>query len=82
MLRAGLGVSVLFLWNITSDVRSRALSAIRTEAPPLVSQMALVKLRTSYTPEAVSRFIELARRMDWKNLHPASAPGMALIHQA
>jgi DNA-binding transcriptional LysR family regulator len=69
MLRAGLGVSVLFLWNITSDVRSRALSVIRTEAPPLVSQMALVKLRTSYTPKAVLRFIELARRMDWKNLH-------------
>lgn len=70
MLRAGLGVSVLFLWNITSDVRSRALSIIRTDAPRLVSQMALVKLRSSYTPKAVTAFIELARRSDWKNLHP------------
>jgi DNA-binding transcriptional LysR family regulator len=70
MLRAGLGVSVLFLWNITSDVRSRGLSVIRTDAPRLVSQMALVKLRSSYTPKAVTAFIELACRSDWKNLHP------------
>lgn len=82
MLRAGLGVSVLFLWNITSDARSRALSVIRTEAPPLVSQMALVKLRSSYTSQAVLRFIEVARRMDWKNLHPVAKQARAAIHGA
>lgn len=77
MLRAGLGVSVLFLWNITSDVRSRGLSIIRTDAPRLVSQMALVKLRSNYTPKAVTAFIELARCSDWKNLHPVAAGASA-----
>ena len=69
MLRAGLGVSVLFLWNINADLRNRALSVIRTEAPPLISQMAIIRIKSSYTPRIIEEFINVARRMEWKNLH-------------
>jgi hypothetical protein len=36
--------------------------------------MALLRIRSHYTSPAVHAFIELARGMDWKNLHPA--PGL------
>jgi DNA-binding transcriptional LysR family regulator len=69
MVRARLGVSLLFLWNVTADLRSGAVQLLRPDAPPLTSRMALVKLRSSYTPPPVAVFIELARRMQWKDLH-------------
>jgi len=71
MLRAGLGLSVLMLWNINPDLRSGALWVIRTDAPPLISQMALIKPKSTYATRAVQEFIALAKRMTWKNLHPA-----------
>jgi DNA-binding transcriptional LysR family regulator len=66
MIRAGLVISVLFLWNIDAG---SALKVIRTNAPPLTLRMALVRLRSDFTPKAVTEFIELAARMNWKNLH-------------
>jgi DNA-binding transcriptional LysR family regulator len=70
MIRAGLGVSVLFLWNIDAEVRSSTFSVIRTNAPPLSLRMALVRLRSGFTPKAVQEFINLTGGMNWKNLHP------------
>lgn len=70
MIRAGLGVSVLFLWNIDAEVRGSAFTVIRTNAPPLSLRMALVRLRSGYTPKAVQEFIKLTGGMNWKNLHP------------
>jgi DNA-binding transcriptional LysR family regulator len=69
MIRAGLGISVLFLWNIDAEKRTSAFKVIRTNAPPLSLRMALVRLRSGFTPRAVQEFIELAGRMNWKNLH-------------
>ena len=37
---------------------------LRPDAPPLTARMALVRPRASYTPPAVTEFIDLARRMD------------------
>jgi DNA-binding transcriptional LysR family regulator len=73
MVRARLGISLLFQWNVTADLRSGTLHVLRPEAPPLRSRMALVKRRTRYTPQPVGEFIELARRMHWKDLRLAGA---------
>lgn len=67
MIRTGLGLSVLFLWNIDSD--PGGLSVLRTDAPPLSLRMALIRMKSGYTPKAVNEFIQLAAGMNWKNLH-------------
>jgi DNA-binding transcriptional LysR family regulator len=67
MIRTGLGISVLFLWNIGSD--PGGLSVLRTDAPPLALRMALIRLKSGYTPKVVNEFIKLAGGMNWKNLH-------------
>jgi DNA-binding transcriptional LysR family regulator len=69
MIRAGLGISVLFLWNIDAEMRGAAFKVIRTEAPPLSLRMALLRLKSGFTPRAVMEFIRLAGGMNWKNLH-------------
>jgi DNA-binding transcriptional LysR family regulator len=69
MIRAGLGISVLFLWNIDMEMRSATFKVIRTDAPPLSLRMALMRSKSAYTPKAVDEFIQLAGRMNWKNLH-------------
>jgi DNA-binding transcriptional LysR family regulator len=69
MIRAGLGISVLFLWNIDAEMRGSAFKVIRTDAPPLSLRMALIRSKSGYTQRAVYEFIQLAGRMNWKNLH-------------
>jgi DNA-binding transcriptional LysR family regulator len=69
MVRTGLGISVLFLWNLESDQRGSALRVIRTEAPPLSLRMGLIRVKSSYTSKAVNAFIQLAGGVNWKNLH-------------
>jgi DNA-binding transcriptional LysR family regulator len=71
MIRSGLGISVLFLWNIDTHPSS-GFSVIRTEAPPLLSRMALIRVKTNYTSKPVEEFIGLARRMRWKHLRPVN----------
>lgn len=68
MIRAGLGMSVLFLWNVDAAERSGAFTIVRTEAPPLISLMALVKLKTSYIPRPVQAFLDMAKESRWKDL--------------
>jgi len=67
-IRSGMGISVLFLWNITADARRRNYTVIRTEAPYMIAHMGLIKLRSSYTPRAVQEFINLARQRSWQHL--------------
>jgi len=69
MIRAGLGISVLFLWNIDAEMRGSVFKVIRTDAPPLSLRMALIRSKSGYTQRAVFEFIQLAGRMNWKNLH-------------
>jgi DNA-binding transcriptional LysR family regulator len=61
MIRAGLGISVLFIWNINADLRSGILVAIRTEAPPLELRMALVRRSSAPSTRAVQEFVAMTR---------------------
>jgi len=70
MLCARLGISVLFVWNINADLRSKTLNVIKTEHPPLELRMALIRPKASFTPPAVAEFIEISKSMNWQNLHP------------
>lgn len=69
MIRARLGISVLFLWNIDSEIRASTFKVIRTDAPPLSLRMALIRSKSGFTQKAVLEFIQLAGQMNWKNLH-------------
>lgn len=69
LVRSGLGVSVLFLWNINSESRGSPISILRTDAPPLLSQMALLRMRSNHLSPAVQAFIDLSRKINWRNLH-------------
>jgi DNA-binding transcriptional LysR family regulator len=69
MIRAGLGISVLLLWNLDGDSRSSGFSVLRTDAPTLSVRMALIRVQSSYTPRAVREFIQLASSANWKHLH-------------
>jgi hypothetical protein len=75
MIRAGLGISVLFLWNLGTDRRRPGFSVIRTEAPPLLLRMALIRHKSPYATKAVKAFIELAGKTDWKTLHGGNSAG-------
>ena len=78
MIRAGMGISVLFLWNIDSDLQKSGFTVIQTEAPLLKSRISLIRLKSEYISNAVTGFVELARRMTWKHLHPViPGPGAA-----
>jgi DNA-binding transcriptional LysR family regulator len=68
MIRANLGVSVLFWWNVGREERTGAFTLVRTEAPPLQSVMTLVKVRTTFTPRAVQAFMDLAASTEWPSL--------------
>jgi DNA-binding transcriptional LysR family regulator len=69
MIRTGLGISVLFLWNLGTDPRRMGFSVIRTEAPPLSLRMALIRHKSRYATKAMAAFMELAGKMSWKTLH-------------
>jgi LysR family transcriptional activator of glutamate synthase operon len=72
MVKNRLGIAMLFLWNANAEYRTGSLRVIHTDAPPLAGRMALLRRRTAYVPQALSAFADVARRMNWKNLHPLS----------
>lgn len=61
MIGAGLGVSLLPFWIVHAELRQGALTMIRQRERPLVASFELVRRRSSYVPNAVTAFIELAR---------------------
>lgn len=75
MIRAGMGISVLFLWNIDADLQNSRFTVIQTEAPVLKARISLIRLKSDYTSHAITEFVELARGMTWKHLHPV-IPGL------
>jgi DNA-binding transcriptional LysR family regulator len=77
IIRAGLGISVLFLWNVTSDLADNTVSVIQTEAPSLTLRMALIKVKTSYASTPILKFVELAQHMAWEDLRPAGNGSLA-----
>jgi DNA-binding transcriptional LysR family regulator len=70
MVRAGLGISLLFLWNIGAESQKSGFTIIQTEAPPLISRIALIRLRGDYIPRAVSEFVTLAHGLKAKHFRP------------
>lgn len=81
MIRTGMGISVLFLWNIEADMQKSRFTVIETEAPVLKSRISLIRLKNDYTSHAVTEFVELARGMTWKHLHPV-IPGLGTTRRA
>lgn len=74
MVKNRLGVAMLFLWNANPDLRNGSLRIVKTDAPPLTARMGLIQRKTSYTPKASAAFIEIAKSINWRNLHPTARP--------
>jgi DNA-binding transcriptional LysR family regulator len=72
MVLAGMGISLLFLWNVDLDSQKSRFSVIQTEKPPLISRIALIRLRGGYTPQAVGEFVTLARGVSAKHFRPVA----------
>ncbi|MBL8221065.1 MAG: LysR family transcriptional regulator [Bryobacterales bacterium] len=68
MIRVGLGIAMLPMWSVASDVHSGALRVIRQAERPLTAQMGVLTARSGYVPPPVTAFIELARKHSWKHL--------------
>ena len=67
MIRAGLGISMLPLWTVDADLKTKQLSLIRQEDPPLLSNIALVSRKSAFVPRAAQAFIAEARDIAWKS---------------
>lgn len=67
MISSGLGISMLPIWIVDSDLKRGRLTLIRQAEPPLCSKVALVSRRTKFVPRAVQSFIEHARAVVWTN---------------
>jgi DNA-binding transcriptional LysR family regulator len=72
MVLAGMGVSLLFLWNIDLDAQRPRFSVVQTNAPPLITRIALIQLRGGYTSPAVGEFVTLARGLSAKHFRPVA----------
>jgi DNA-binding transcriptional LysR family regulator len=70
MVKSRLGVAMLFLYNANTEFRTGSLRMIHTDAPPLSARMVLLKRKSSYTPRALSAFVQVAQSTNWTNLHP------------
>ncbi len=62
MIGAGLGVSLLPFWIVHADLRQGALTLTRQRERSLISKFELVRRESSYIPNPVGAFIDLARR--------------------
>jgi DNA-binding transcriptional LysR family regulator len=67
MIRAGLGISMLPLWTVDGDLKTKRLSLIRQEDPPLLSKIALVSRKAAFVPRAAQAFVAEARNIAWKS---------------
>ncbi len=67
MIRSGLGISMLPLWTVDEDLKTKRLSIIRQEDPPLLSKIALVSRKAAFVPRAAQAFVAEARNVAWKS---------------
>jgi LysR family transcriptional activator of glutamate synthase operon len=67
MIRLGLGISMLPMWTLKTELGDKSLHLIRQKEPPLFARISLVTRRLGYLPEPVKGFIEVARGWQWKN---------------
>ena len=74
MVRAGLGMTVLFLWNIENELPQSNFTVVQTEAPPLTARLALIRVKGTHLSNAVMEFVNMARKVGWKHLRPVKSP--------
>lgn len=74
MIHAGLGMSMLPIWMVEEELRKGTLARIQQEEPPLIARMALVTRRDSYSPRAVTAFVEMAKRWRWESERRSGYP--------
>jgi len=68
IVRAELGISMLPLWVVESDVKDRTLSLIHQIERPLYSKLELVRRRRSFVPRPVQAFVAVAKGLDPRQL--------------
>ena len=66
MIRTGLGISMLPMWSVDSELRQGRLWLIRQAEPPLLSKIAWMSRESSFVPHPVQAFIALAQKAQWK----------------
>ncbi len=66
MIRLGLGISILPMWVVETELREKKLFLIRQKERPLLGRIALVRRRVGYVPQPVEAFIHLARDWNWR----------------
>lgn len=66
MIRTGLGISMLPMWSVDSELRQGRLWLIRQAEPPLLSKVAWMRPESSFVPRPVQAFIALAQKAQWR----------------
>jgi len=66
MVRTGLGISMLPMWVLDSELKRGTLSVIHQRERPLLSYVELVSRKTNVFSNAVRGFIEVAKRYECK----------------
>jgi len=66
MIRNRLGVSMLPMWIVDSELKRGTLSVIRQREHPLRTQVELACQKTTYRPQPVQAFIEIARKFRFR----------------
>lgn len=66
MTRAGLGVAMLPMWIVDTELRNRRLFAIRQAEAPLFLKIALLSRRSKHVPQPIQAFIAMMKAVEWK----------------
>jgi LysR family transcriptional activator of glutamate synthase operon len=72
MVRLGLGISMLPMWTLNTELGDESLHLIRQKEPPLFARVSLVTRRLGYLPKPVEGFIKVAQNWQWKNVRLTS----------
>lgn len=71
MVKAGMGVALVFLWNVNQELRSGQVRVLRLRPPSPVGSFSLMRMASAYVPSGVRAFVETLRRRRWEHLTPA-----------
>lgn len=68
MVKAGMGVALVFLWNVNQELRSHQIRVLRLDPPPPVGSFSLMRMESSCVPTGVRAFVEMLRGRHWEHL--------------
>lgn len=66
MIRSGLGISMLPMWTIDGDLKSKKVELIRQNEPPLYAKVVLVTRKQNRISPLLEAFINIVRTGDWR----------------